>query len=549
MLSNDKRINADICNMQSEFISMEFYKPIHIHFISCLISTLSAQLSATFLVTEIGSFYGTSRNLNVFGKNMTVQKYLGIPYAEAPVGPRRFQKSVLRTNYPSIHDATKYGASCLQLNLEAGGIRNPKIKEEFSEDCLFLNIFRPFKEKDDSKGLPVMVWFHGGSFVVGSGQLFVGDMLSAHAQVIIVTINYRLNVWGFISTGDYAAPGNLGLWDQHIALKWVHENIVHFGGDPSDVTIFGQSAGGSSVIFQSMFHGNEGYFRRGIALSGSVTCPWSLNRYLAKDTLRLGKLLGCDIKSGGKNIVHCIASRSADEILNILNDRENRFIKFPMAFIPVIDGEFVKEDPVKILNGLTDPSSESLAFFASIDLMTGIVSNEGGMMASPCVDINDPEKFAPTAEELEEIIVPGVTKLMYGDDASDVISDMIIAEYKNWTDPDDVQNIRESFLAMSGHYVFDTHVRLMADFHAKVAQSKNTFVYTVDAFPSQHIVLTPSWMSKPNHADDLTFLFGYDPDGFIAWTEPYSEQFVPDKSELEVSKLLMTAFTNFAKTG
>ena len=161
----------------------------------------------------------------------------------------------------------------LQMYVSLGGIRNPSVHEEFAEDC-FINIVKPAGSGGD-KGFSVMVWFHGGGFNLGSTRAYSSDMLSAYSDVMMITVAYRLNLFGFLSTGDETLPGNLGLWDQHIALKWIHEYIGDFGGDPNNVALIGCSAGSASVVYQSIFPDNKGLFQRAIGISGSITEPWS----------------------------------------------------------------------------------------------------------------------------------------------------------------------------------------------------------------------------------------------------------------------------------
>ena len=214
---------------------------------------------------------------------MKVERYHGIPYAEPPVGQLRFQKPVPKQPFTSPYEATKHGNLCYQLQMF------PLEGAKYSEDCLFLNVYAPVGRPEQS---PVMVWIHGGGFFAGSADFYISDTLSAYGQVIVVTINYRLSLFGFLSTSDENAPGNVGLLDQHVAIKWVHNNINAFGGDPNKVTIFGESAGGMSVTYQSLFAGNKGLFQRAIAQSGSLW--WTPINDSKQDAMRLGKLVGCE---------------------------------------------------------------------------------------------------------------------------------------------------------------------------------------------------------------------------------------------------------------
>lgn len=195
-----------------------------------------------------------------------VNEFLGIPYAAPPVGPLRWTLPKPYGFFPGFFlQATQFGSKCTQ----AGG---------GSEDCLFLNVYTPEKnwgkKKEDDKGLPVMVWIHGGGLTGGSSNPYDPTPL-VKKGVIVVTINYRLGYLGFFAQSAIDAEGHLngnyGLMDQQFALKWVRRNIKGFGGDPDRVTIFGQSAGGQSVYAQLASPLAAGLFRGAISESGSYT--------------------------------------------------------------------------------------------------------------------------------------------------------------------------------------------------------------------------------------------------------------------------------------
>ena len=550
------RIHTILCNVAVLGVGFSrIEKMLRIVVYVCLLSKIYVVCNSNgeeskVLPTRIGSFQGSVRRLDVFGESKLVEKYIGVPYADIP---ERFQKAVLKSPMTSgVYNATYFRPSCPQMYVSLGGIRNPSVHEEFAEDCLFINIVKPAGSRGD-KAFPVMVWFHGGGFNLGSPRAYSSDMLSAYGDVMVITVAYRLNVFGFLSTGDDTLPGNLGLWDQHIALKWIHEYISDFGGDPDNVALIGCSAGSASVVYQSIFPENKGLFQRAIGISGSITEPWSFQPNPIINFMILGEQLGCNIKLSNDQIIQCIASKPTDAVVDTLNKPENKYIKFPMDMVASMDGHFLTADPYEIINHKTALSEAAASMFSSIDFMTGVTSGEGTMNIGGFVGINDSENFALTKEEFEGTAIPIAAKLVYGDNVPDVITDMIIHKYSNWTNPSDINNIRQSFLDMTGDYVFDYHAKLLADLHANLSssnkQGRATYAYRTEALPSQHILWVPSWVSKPNHADDLTFLFGYDKEGFISWTEPYSEDYEPKEWELQVSKLYMTIFTNFAKTG
>ncbi|RCN49662.1 Carboxylesterase [Ancylostoma caninum] len=150
-----------------------------------------------------------------------------------------------------------------------------------SEDCLYMNIFVPGKI-DPTKRLAVMVWVYGGGFWSGTSTLDVydGRILPVEENIILVSMNYRVSMLGFLYLGRPEAPGNMGLWDQQLALKWVHKNIDVFGGDPSRIVLFGESAGAASVNMHMLSARSTPYFQmnfqRAIIQSGAATAPWSI---------------------------------------------------------------------------------------------------------------------------------------------------------------------------------------------------------------------------------------------------------------------------------
>ncbi|XP_070552104.1 carboxylesterase 1E-like [Ptychodera flava] len=182
----------------------------------------------------------------------TVNIFRGIPYAEPPVGELRFQPPQSKTPWEGVYNATEFRPTCIQP------VNNllPE-SEPQSEDCLFLNVYAP---QTQSESLPVMVWIHGGAFLVGSGSLYDSLPLSAIGNVIVVTINYRMGALGFFLTGDEHVTGNYALLDQIAALQWVQDNIAAFGGDANSVTIFGESAWAMSVDLLLFSPLSEGLF-------------------------------------------------------------------------------------------------------------------------------------------------------------------------------------------------------------------------------------------------------------------------------------------------
>ena len=218
-----------------------------------------------------------------------MHEFLGIPYAEPPVGARRWTPPVAHSTWTTPRDASAFGNRCAQT----GG---PFGEASTSEDCLFLNVYVPHRkltpERDLHRKRPVMVWIHGGAFVSGSAENYDPTKLVGDGDVVVVTVNYRLGYLGFLAHPALSAEsadavsGNYGILDQQLALRWVQDNIAAFGGNPKKVTIFGESAGGISVHAQLASPLAAGTFHRAIAQSGAV---------FVQPTLAEGEAQGADV--------------------------------------------------------------------------------------------------------------------------------------------------------------------------------------------------------------------------------------------------------------
>lgn len=309
-----------------------------------------------------------------YGRLQGVKQYesilfKGVPYARPPVGEYRFQRPVEPKKWEGIRDASHWGSSCLQREQQKGSFYQKEFYDDAafttvqSEDCLYLNIWLPLEiEELIQKGerLPVAVYVHGGAFMGGAGSNlpFVATKLVKEG-VILVTINYRLGVWGFLSHpllalhGRESSWGNYGLWDQLAAIKWVKENIGAFGGDGDNITLFAQSAGAMSLQILALSDLSKGLYKRMILQSGGgyqnplVSFKTREEASLYGEWLleEIGKKKGISPRDR-KVMKEYLLEGDAEEIQSLSLEVVGRGFRegVGFVFVPVIDGILLKED-------------------------------------------------------------------------------------------------------------------------------------------------------------------------------------------------------------
>jgi len=212
----------------------------------------------------------------VVGRQSSVSSFKGIPYAAPPVGELRWKPPQTAAAGTSPRDASQFGSVCTQI--ASGLFEEPKGTVQGNEDCLYLNVYAP-KAASSSAKLPVMVWIHGGGFTSGAGSEYDPSVLVEKHGIVAVTLNYRLGSLGFLALPGLNAEsaqgssGNYGILDQQAALGWVQRNIARFGGNPADVTIAGESAGGMSVCGHLASPLSSGLFQKAIIQSGLCSSP------------------------------------------------------------------------------------------------------------------------------------------------------------------------------------------------------------------------------------------------------------------------------------
>uniref|UniRef100_A0A1B6G0C0 Carboxylic ester hydrolase n=1 Tax=Cuerna arida TaxID=1464854 RepID=A0A1B6G0C0_9HEMI len=327
--------------------------------------TVSHSQDTVSVTTKRGPIVGLRFNPNP-ATNVSYDAFLGIPYGQIPA---RFQVAVPRTPWSKAKDTKTDGPACPQPALP------------YSEDCLFMNVFTPLGSSSTSSKLPVMAFIHGsGYFESSSSSLMYGPDFIVHEQVILVTFNYRLGAAGFLTLGSKVAPGNLGLTDILLALKWIQEEITVFGGDPAKVTLFGESAGGAAVISHYLSPQSTDLFERAIAQSGSALADWAVLPMTegVRRSKVLAQAVGCDPRQNDTILLSCLQKA------NIKNIVGNQSIPLPsedvisgsigLRFVPVLDSYLTADLPFfnDTLNNLMEK-----ALARGKPLMNGFNTHDG----------------------------------------------------------------------------------------------------------------------------------------------------------------------------
>uniref|UniRef100_A0A9J7Y9Y6 Neuroligin 2a n=1 Tax=Cyprinus carpio carpio TaxID=630221 RepID=A0A9J7Y9Y6_CYPCA len=497
------------------------------------------------VTTNYGKLRGIKKELNneILGP---VEQYLGIPYATAPIGDRRFQPPEAPGSWQEVRNATQFAPVCPQnvhgvlpeimlpvwftdnLDVAATYIQNQ------SEDCLYLNVYVPTEDDiRDRRKKPVMLFIHGGSYMEGTGNMFDASVLAAYGNVIVVTMNYRLGVLGFLSTGDQSAKGNYGLLDQIQALRWLNENIGQFGGDPERITIFGSGAGASCVNLLILSHHSEGLFQRAIAQSGSAISSWSISYQPLKYTKILARKVGCTYGETA-DLVDCLRRKNFRELV----DQDIQPARYHIAFGPVMDGDVVPDDPEILMQQV---SLRSLSFvgkgeFLNYDLLIGVNQGEGLKF----VDDGGTESEEGISAAAFDYTISNFVDNLYGyPKGKDILRETIKFMYTDWADRDNGEMRRKTLLALFTDHQWVAPAVATAKLHADYQSP----VYFYTFYHHCQTETRPEWADAA-HGDEIPYVFGVP---MIGATDLFPCNF--SKNDVMLSAVVMTYWTNFAKTG
>ena len=307
-----------------------------------LISAFLPLVTSEIVSTKYGDIEGLLTSYpSAAGPFKSVSKFLGVPFAAPPIGELRLKAPEPPKEWkPKVLQTKKHGNVCWQGNMFEFNTRIFAPNFTYNEDCLYLDVYSP----NVSQSLPVLFYIHGGGYEYGTALTYPSDLLALHGLVVVV-IQYRLGPFGFLTTGDSAAPGNFGMLDQVEALKWVKENIEHFGGDPSKVTIFGLSAGAASVSLHLLSPLSKDLFHQAIAESGVDLSPFAIQPVSSalRFATNLAQNLDC-VTHDYRTMLSCILQQKAVDI-----QKASDSIPFGMSdnvrWGPVLDNYFLLDTP------------------------------------------------------------------------------------------------------------------------------------------------------------------------------------------------------------
>jgi para-nitrobenzyl esterase len=440
------------------------------------------------------------------GNSPEVRVYLGIAYAAPPVGDLRWKAPQPPASWQGVRQATQAPNACWQAPYPpAAAIYQPKFPA-ISEDCLYLNIWTPAKSPKDK--LPVMVWIHGGGFTRGYGasEAYNGEKL-ARKGAVIVTINYRLGIFGFFAhpalsaESPHHASGNYALLDQIAALEWVKKNIAGFGGDPGRVTIFGESAGSWSVNALMASPLAKGLFHRAIGESGASFSPMKSLAEAEKDGQKLEALAAPDVVSSKSEN----KPWSGREFIKVL--REAR----PQELVKAMDAEVIKP----IVDGYVLPHDIATIFSQGkqndVPLIAGYNADEGTTLA-------------PQGAKLNLAMFSMGVRQRYGE-----LADQMLKLYPAGSDEQAVN----SFYSAYRDQVFGWEMRTWARMATKSGRQPAYLYYFSRRPPGPQ-----SERLRAFHAAEIAYVFGNFP-----WPFPWQD------ADHKLSDAITSYWVNFASTG
>ncbi|XP_065568432.1 neuroligin-4, Y-linked-like [Artemia franciscana] len=476
-----------------------------------------------------------------------ISVFLGIPYAQPPTEEGRFRPPRAAKAW-SLWDATDFGPACPQPIQYVGtskGIRS------MNEDCLYLNIFTP-TTSSVSELFPVMFYIHDGDFLHGASNTFPGHMLSAHGQVIVVTVNYRLGALGFLSTADEQSPGNYGMLDLSLALKWVYDNIYVFQGNKERITLFGPGAGAIASGMLAVAPKTRNMVRQVIGQDGSPLADYALiiDRVRVQNTTKIfAEKMGCDPYDSYARIITCLKSRSFEELGNVRITPDVGM----WAWAPIVDTEILRFPGDTWYHGWEEKDwkflSETPEYLIKYNYLNPDLHYMVGMNRDAAAHLIFNNKtllpdFRVDQEWFDMKLREFVHRYNYTLNP-DGIYQAVRYMYTYWPDPSNTTKVREQYI----DFMSDVLYRSPADNMLKMVLEKNVpsymYVFNMTIKPLR----LPVWAHAVHGIEDY----------YLAGAPFMDPEFFPESLRIErnqwtdedrmMSEFMLTAYSNFARFG
>ena len=475
----------------------------------------------------LGSVIGSLKKADDAMGGKEVSEFLGIPYAQPPLGILRFRPPVDVSPWDGkLVDGQVRPPACPQLIgndpwMVASGF------VETNEDCLTLNIYSPITPSDDQK-LPVVVYIHHGFGLYGTASVYDATTLSSKSNAVFVVINYRLGALGFLSTEDETAPGNAGLHDILAALKWVQKYIGSLGGDANRVTVVGYGSGASLAHVLIVSEKSKGLFQREILMGGSAFNPMMSNPIQmspTEQTVKLAKMLSCPTESNA-DMISCLQEQSAADVVNNTSSQP-----FSMTFPPVVDGDILSDSPTDLIQA---------GKVNDVDCIIGITQHQiDGRVAE--LLLTDWEK-CPNKTEVKYLIEDTIGKLFRN---PYLVSLAVVSEYlRDYEDDPSPCPERQQLQRFMQDLLVAMPIIKAVRHHS--ATINDVYLYSFDQEPKKHYDSLPSWAGT-SFGDDLQYFFGfpYRPESSYPLKSIPSYRLSDSKTSLE----MLTLLSNFINHG
>ncbi|GIX69746.1 acetylcholinesterase-1 [Caerostris darwini] len=468
------------------------------------------------IVGKITQFYG-----------VLTRAYLGVPYAKAPVGDLRFKKPQPIEPWSDTLVADTMPPACVQYSKTYVPWYDD---DRQSEDCLYMNIWSP-RNVYVNRNLSVMLWIHGGEFTVGSNKLPAtnGQGLSLFGASLVVAPNYRLGAMGFLSSGTEDAPGNMGIHDIIMALKWIRENIAAFKGDPDRITIFGQGSGAVTVSMFLMSPLTQGLYQRAILQSGAFfSNKPDPNEYNLDMGQKLAVAVDCasenqTLRDNPKEVVDCLRDVDPTTLAVTLSSFNPTV---PKSFLPIYGDDFLPKSPAKYLK---------TGQFHDVDIIIGVNKQEGSYL----LVTEYPEIFGDSGDA--KIAIPKsfgqtILRRMFKDLKD---PEEIVDQYLGELDEQDTDEVKKQVYTAMGDY----SVTCPSLYFAEQYNTGNNSVkfYVFDQRPSD--TQWAKWMGT-THYDEVAMVFARPIDGYDY--DSFTTSFTP---EMAVSFTVSHMWGKFADLG